>query len=80
MKIKVYTTPTCPYCIQVKKFLKEKGHEFEEIDVMASEEAMDEQKRISGQMGVPVIDINGQIIVGWNMQALEEQLEALSRK
>ncbi|MBP6945140.1 glutathione S-transferase N-terminal domain-containing protein [Patescibacteria group bacterium] len=74
MKITVYSTPTCPYCKLVKDYLREKQMPFEEIDVAANGEAAKEMVKISGQMGVPVVDINGQIIVGWNKQALEDVL------
>lgn len=72
MKINVYSTPTCPYCKLVKDYLREKQLPFEEIDVAANGEAAKEMVKISGQMGVPVVDVNGQIIVGWNKQALED--------
>lgn len=72
--IKVYSTPTCPYCKLVKEYLREQGATFEDIDVAADGEAAKEMVKISGQMGVPVIDIGGQVIVGWNRQALEEAL------
>ena len=72
MHIKVYSTPTCPYCNLVKEFLKEKSLKFDEVDVAANAEAAKEMVKISGQMGVPVIEIDGQIIVGWNRQALED--------
>ena len=74
MTVKVYSTPTCPYCKLAKEFLKEKGIAFSDIDVSADPAAANEMVKKSGQMGVPVIDINGQIIVGWNKGALEEAL------
>lgn len=74
MKIKVYTTPTCPYCKLVKEFLHEKNAEFQEIDVANDPSAANEMVKLSGQMGVPVIDIDGDVIVGWNKDALEEAL------
>jgi glutaredoxin-like YruB-family protein len=76
MHIKVYSTPTCPYCSLVKEFLQEKSLKFEEVDVAANAEAAKEMVKISGQMGVPVIEIDGQIIVGWNRQALEDVVKA----
>ncbi len=75
MKIKVYSTPTCPYCTLVKDYLREKKLPFEDIDVAANGEAAKDMVKISGQMGVPVIDVGGQIIVGWNKQALEDVLQ-----
>lgn len=74
MNIKVYSTPTCPYCKLVKEFLHEKKIDYEDIDVAADSNAAQEMVKLSGQMGVPVIDVNGQIIVGWNKTALEEAL------
>jgi len=73
-KIKVYSTPTCPWCERVKEFLKERKVEFEDIDVSMNREAAMEMIEKSGQMGVPVIDINGRIIIGFNQAAIEEAL------
>jgi len=72
--IKVYSTPTCPWCNRVKDFLKEKGAEFEEIDVSVDQEAAKKMVEKSGQMGVPQIEINGKMIVGFDKDALEEEL------
>ena len=74
-KIKVYTTPTCPWCHKVKEFLKEKKVEFEEVDVAADQEAAKKMVEKSGQMGVPQIEINGKMIVGFDQAALEEELK-----
>lgn len=74
MHIKVYTTKTCPYCKLVKDFLREKGQAFEEVDVGDDSAAANEMVKLSGQMGVPVIDVDGKIIVGWNRSALEEAI------
>ena len=73
--IKVYSTPTCPYCVTLKKFLKEKGVEFADIDVSADEKALQEMVTSSGQMGVPVVDIDGQIVVGFNRDKIIELLK-----
>ena len=72
MTITVYSTPTCPYCKLVKEFLKEKNRVFTDVDVSADSDAAKQMVKLSGQMGVPVIDIGGQIIVGWNRTALED--------
>jgi glutaredoxin-like YruB-family protein len=80
MTVKVYSTPTCPYCKLAKDYLKEKNIAFEDIDVAANSEAAQEMVKKSGQMGVPVLEINGQIIVGWNKTAIEEALAAKSSK
>jgi glutaredoxin 3 len=73
-KIKVYSTPTCPYCRMTKAFLKDKGVEFEDIDVASNRDAAREMIEKSGQMGVPVIDVNGKIIVGFDKEAIEKEL------
>ena len=75
MNVKVYSTPSCPYCKLVKDYLKEQHIPFTDIDVSANSALANEMVKISGQMGVPVIDIDGQIIVGWNKNALEEALK-----
>lgn len=74
-KVKVYSTPTCPYCKMAKEFLKEKGVEFEDIDVSANQEAAKEMVEKSGHMGVPQIEINGKIIIGFDREALEKELD-----
>ena len=74
MKITVYSTPTCPYCKLVKEYLHEKGHDFDDVDVSSNHDAATRMVKISGQMGVPVIDVEGKVIVGWNKAALEEIL------
>ena len=74
MQIKVYSTKTCPYCKLVKEYLKEQQIAFSEIDVGEDSNAANEMVKISGQMGVPVVDVDGKIIVGWNKSALEEVL------
>ncbi len=72
--IKVYSTPTCAYCVTLKKFLDEKGIKYESIDVSQSAKDLQEMVDKSGQMGVPVVDINGQIIVGFNRNKIVELL------
>lgn len=79
MKIKVYSTPTCPYCHLAKEFLKEMNFDFEDIDVSQNEEAAQEMIEKSGQMGVPVIDIDGEIIVGFNRSEIERILKEKSK-
>ena len=73
-KIKVYSTKSCPYCIMVKDYLSEKKIDFEYIDVGEDQAAAKEMVEKSGQMGVPVLDINGEIIVGFNKNAIEKAL------
>ena len=73
--IKVYSTPTCPYCVTLKVFLKEHNIEFEDIDVSQDEKARDEMVKNSGQMGVPVVDIDGQIVIGFDQNKIRELLK-----
>ncbi len=73
--IKVYSTQTCPYCVTLKEWLKEKGVEFEDVDVGEDEKARDEMIEKSGQMGVPVVDIDGQIIVGFDKEKISKLLK-----
>ena len=73
--IKVYTTPVCPYCQMLKNFLKEKNVEFREIDVSRDHDAAHEMVQKSGQMGVPQIEINGKIIVGFDRESIERELK-----
>jgi len=72
--IKIYTTPSCPYCQLAKDFFQEKNLEFEEINVALDQEALKEMVYKSGQMGVPVIDIDGKIFPGFNRPEIEKFL------
>jgi len=76
-EITVYSTPMCPWCNVLKDFLKEKNIEFEEIDVSKDQTKAQEMIEKSGQMGVPQIEINGKIIVGFDKAAIEKELENL---
>lgn len=80
MHILLYTTPTCPYCKLVKDFLKDKGATYTEVDVANDAEAANEMVKKSGQMGVPVLEINGEVIVGWNQAAIGELLDKSNDK
>ena len=73
----VYSTITCPYCQMAKAYLKEKGVVFEEIDVSANQAKAEEMVQKSGQMGVPVIEINGEIVVGFNKPEIDRILGLL---
>jgi len=72
--IRIFSTPTCPYCVTLKEFLKEKGFEYEDIDVAKDEKAQEEMIDRSGQMGVPVVDIDGEIIVGFDKEKIVQRL------
>ena len=73
-KIKVYSTPACPYCVTLKTFLKEHNIGFEDIDVSQDKKALDEMVKKSGQMGVPVIDIDGEVIIGFDKEKISKAL------
>ncbi|MCX5715857.1 MAG: glutaredoxin family protein [Candidatus Omnitrophica bacterium] len=72
--VKVYSTPTCPYCRMAKDFLKQNNIEFVDIDVSANEQAAQEMINKSGQMGVPQLEIDGQVIVGFDKAAIKQAL------
>jgi len=74
-KVIVYSTPTCPYCHAAKDFLKENKIAFEDVDVSKNQDRAQEMIEKSGQMGVPVIDINGTIIVGYDKEAMKKALK-----
>ena len=79
MKITTYSSPSCPYCTQLKDFLKEKKVEFEEVDLGQNPERAEELIKKSGQMGIPVTiiekDSKEQIIIGFNREELTKALE-----
>jgi glutaredoxin-like YruB-family protein len=75
-KVKVYSTPTCPYCVSAKAYLKENKVDFEDIDVSKNSSAANEMVEKSGQMGVPVIIIDDKVvIVGFDRDALKKALK-----
>jgi glutaredoxin 3 len=74
MEVKVYSTPTCGYCHMAKKYLAEKGVNFKEYDVSVDVEAAREMVNLTGQMGVPVITVDNEVIVGFNRPMLDELL------
>ncbi|MDD2688712.1 MAG: glutaredoxin family protein [Candidatus Omnitrophica bacterium] len=73
-QVKVYSTPTCPWCMRTKQFLKENNINFQDIDVSSNQAAAEEMVQKSGQMGVPVLDIDGQIIVGFDKEKIKQSL------
>ena len=78
-KIKIYSTPTCPYCTMAKEFFKEQKLEFEEVDVSQNQEQAEKMVTKTGQMGVPVIEIiigtKEEYIVGFDREKLLEKLK-----
>ena len=75
--IKVYSTEWCPWCVKVKKYLDQKGYEYEEVNVADKKEDREEVFKISNQRSVPVIDINGTIIVGFDREAIDNAVASL---
>lgn len=73
-KVLIYSTPSCPWCIRTKQFLKDNNIVFEDFDVSVNKAASDEMVRKTGQMGVPVLDIEGKYIVGFDKEAIKEAL------
>ena len=74
-KVTVYSTPTCPHCHHAKDYLKENNVSFEDFDVSQDREKAREMVEKSGQMGVPVIDIDGTIVVGFDQGKIAEMLK-----
>ncbi len=73
-EVKLYTTPTCVPCKAVKRFFEDRGVEYAEIDVAADREAMQELVRISGNITVPVVTVDGEVVVGFDKERLSELL------
>lgn len=72
--IKVYSTSWCPECVQVKKYLDFKGIDYLEINVADKQEEREEVIKVSGQKTVPVIEINGTVIVGFNRALIDKAI------
>jgi len=74
MEIKVYSTPACPYCKMVKEYLSSKGVSYHSFDVSQDKAALKEMVKVSGQMGVPVTVINGEVVVGFDKNQIDSLL------
>lgn len=72
--VKVYTTNSCPWCVKAKNYLKSKNISFEELNVGEDMIAREEMLKKSKQMGVPVLDINGTVIIGFDKPAIDTAL------
>ncbi len=73
--IKIFSTPSCPYCHMLKEYLDEKGFEYQDVNVADDLVAREEMMEKSGQIGVPVSDIDGNIVVGFDREKVNELLE-----
>ncbi len=72
--VKMYTTPTCVYCKMTKEFFTKNKVEYSEVNVAEDDAAREEMIQKSGQLGVPVIDVNGEIFIGFDKKGLSEAL------
>jgi len=75
MKVKIYSTPACPFCIKAKDFFKENNIAYEDLNVAEDEKARDEMIEKSDQMSVPVIEIGDTILVGFEKEKIQKALE-----
>lgn len=73
-KVTIYSTPWCVYCKMAKKYFTENKIEYTEHDVAEDEKARDEMVHKTGQMGVPVIDIDGELTIGFDQMRLKQLL------
>jgi glutaredoxin 3 len=73
-KVSIYTTPTCVYCRMAKEFFKENNIAYNEYDVATDANKRNEMIEMTGQMGVPVITIDDNIVVGFNKPKIAELL------
>ncbi len=74
MAVTLYSTPSCGYCRVAKDYLRKKGVQFTEHNVASDPRKADEMVRKSGQMGVPVLDINGRVVIGFNQSEIDRAL------
>jgi len=74
-QVKVYSTPTCPWCKRTKQFLDENKIPYQNFDVASDKDARDEMVNKTSQLGVPVVDIDGDILVGFDEKWLRQKLD-----
>ena len=75
MSVIIYSTPTCPYCLMAKSFFKKHNIVYTEKNVASDENAANEMIKKSGQMGVPVIEVNGKILIGFDEEEAKKALK-----
>ncbi|MDP3948342.1 MAG: glutaredoxin domain-containing protein [bacterium] len=73
-KVTIYTTPSCVYCRMAKDFFKKNNVEYSELNVVNDEKAREDMIKKSRQLGVPVIDVDGEIFVGFDQAGLKKTL------
>jgi len=69
-KVRIFSTPACPFCYTLKEFLKEQDIEFEEVDVSKDEKAREEMIKKSGRLEAPIVEVNGQFVVGFDKEKI----------
>ncbi|MBU4274794.1 NrdH-redoxin [Patescibacteria group bacterium] len=74
-KVRIFSTPSCVYCVTLREYLKKYDVGFEDIDVSKDEEALNEMVEKSNQMAVPVVDIDGKFIVGFDKKKINQLLK-----
>ncbi len=74
-KVTIYTTPSCVYCRMAKDFFKKNNVEYTELNVVDDEKAREDMIKKSRQLGVPVIDVDGEIFVGFDQSGLKKALK-----
>jgi len=79
-KVTIFSTPTCPYCVRAKDYLSQKGIPYVECNVAADRKAARKMVKRSGQLGVPVIMIGDEVIVGFDPAQLDQVLAVKSRE
>jgi glutaredoxin-like YruB-family protein len=72
MNIKIYSTPTCPHCVEAKEYFKKNDIDYQDIDVGKDAKKAEEMIKISGQMGVPVIKVDNKVLVGFDQGEIED--------
>jgi glutaredoxin 3 len=73
-RVVVFSTPTCPHCRNAKRYLRKNGIRFKDVDITRDKRAAKDLVRISGQQGVPVIQINGRPVVGFDRAKIDRML------
>ncbi len=73
--VKVFTTPACPYCFTLTEFLKEHNVKFQEIDVSKDKKAREEIIKKSGRLEAPMLEINGEVVIGFNKEKICKLLD-----
>lgn len=74
-KVRIFSNETCPHCKMAKDFLKENGIEFENLDVAKDDKAAEEMVKLTGQLVVPVIQVDDEVVIGFDKDKLKKLLD-----